>query len=87
MGCRDKLIHILSVQEGYKRIAVCKGHCSYVQNIDFSVDGALLQSNDVSREVLHWEVLTGKQITHASLYKDVQWHTWTCVYGWPCQGM
>ena len=86
VGCRDKLVHVLSVHEGYKRIAVCKGHYSSIQNIDFSVDGLLMQSNDVSREVLHWDVYGGKQVTHTSEYIDVEWHTWTCVYGWPCQG-
>ena len=87
VGCRDKLIHILSVSDNYKRLGVCKGHCSSVISIDFSVDGLYMQSNDMMREILLWETVSGKQITQTSLCRDMEWFSWTCVYGWPCQGV
>src|SRR3546814_145062 len=33
------------------------------------------------------EANTGKQITAASKLKDTAWATWTCVLGWPAQGI
>jgi WD40 repeat protein len=87
VGSRDRLIHILSVTNGYKRIAVCKGHGSYVTNIDFSTSGLFMQSNDAVREILFWDVTTGKSISQSSKCREIVWSTWTCVYGWPCQGV
>ena len=86
-GCRDKLIHILSVSNSYRRIAICKGHQSAILNIDFSIDGRYIQANDSGREILFWEVSSGKQISQAAKVRDVEWNTWSCVYGWPCQGI
>jgi lipoxygenase homology domain-containing protein 1 len=66
-----------------------------VEHIDWSyavVDGPLnmhgryiLQSNDGSREVLHWDGLTGKKITHNQ--RDCMWSTWTCTLGFPVLGI
>jgi hypothetical protein len=30
---------------------------------------------------------TGKQITKATAVKDVEWATFTCILGWPVQGI
>ena len=87
IGCRDNLIHILSAQNNYKRIAICRGHSSYIKNIDFSSDGTILQSTDAVRELLYWQVSTGKIITNAHSVRNVKWQTWTCLYGWPVQGI
>jgi len=87
VGCRDNLIHLLLVKSDYKRSAVCRGHSSYIRNIDFSVDGSILQATDAVRELLFWEVASGKQINNAYKVRDMEWHTWTCAYGWPVQGI
>ena len=87
IGCRDNLIHILSAQNNYKRLAICRGHSSYIKNIDFSIDGTILQSTDAVRELLFWQVSTGKIITNAHSVRNVKWQTWTCLYGWPVQGI
>jgi WD40 repeat protein len=87
VACRDKYIHILSVANAFKRVAVCKGHSSYVTCMDFSTDGQYLQSNDTLRELLYFDVASGRVLNQASLARDIDWSTWTCLYGWPCQGI
>ena len=87
VGGRDNLIHLLNVNDGYHRRAICRGHSSYIKNIDFSADGRVMQSTDAVRELLFWEVATGKKIHAPSRVRDLDWHTWTCCYGWPVQGI
>lgn len=86
-ACKDNLIHILSVREGYRRCAVCRGHSSYVKHIDFSEDGSIIQAADTVREILFWDVSSGKQIHNAASVRDVPWHSWTSTLGWPVQGI
>jgi len=87
VGCRDNLIHLLSVHNGYKRAAVCRGHSSYIKNIDFSADGRVIQATDAVREILFWEVSTGKQIANAAHTRDVDWASGKCALGWHVQGI
>jgi WD40 repeat protein len=87
VGCRDNLIHLLSVHNGYKRAAVCRGHNSYIRNFDFSADGRVLQATDAVRELRFWEVSTGKQIANAAHTRDVAWATGKCCLGWHVQGI
>lgn len=46
----------------YRRYGVCTGHGTTVKSMDFSSDSSVLQSNDASKELLFWEVTTGKQV-------------------------
>jgi microtubule-associated protein-like 6 len=56
--------------------------------LDWSVDGQFIQSNDASREILFWETKQWLQhVGSGSLMKDVAWHTWTCVLGFPVMGI
>jgi WD40 repeat protein len=87
VGCRDNLIHILCVSNNYNRVAVCRGHSSYIKNIDFSIDGNVMQSTDNVREILFWNVTSGKQINNAYAVRNIDWNSWTCVHGWPVQGV
>jgi hypothetical protein len=75
--------------------AVCSGASGTVEHIDWSfalVHGPLqkqgryiLQSNDTSREVLHWDGLTGRKVTGNQ--RDCRWSTWTCTLGFPVLGI
>ncbi|ETW03494.1 hypothetical protein, variant [Aphanomyces invadans] len=64
-----------------------KKHSSFVSHLDFSADGSYLQSISGAYELLYCDVKTGKQVTSASAFKDEQWATWTCILGWPVQGI
>lgn len=81
--------------EWYRTQAICTGCSGTVEHIDWSyavVDGPIhlhgryiLQSNDTSRDVLHWDGLTGKKIT--SNQRDCMWSTFTCTLGFPVLGI
>ena len=64
-----------------------KGHNSFITHLDWSTDGQYLQSNCGAYELLYWDAVNGSQITRASSLKDQGWETWTCVLGWPVQGI
>ena len=87
LGCKDNLVHLLSARNGYKHSGVCKGHGAPIRTIDFSSDGAVLQSSDATREVMHYEVATGKRLLNAAQFRDAVWSTFTSVYGWSVQGV
>ena len=46
-----------------------------------------LQSNCGAYELLFWDTTKGKRNGKASALRDVNWGTWTCVLGWPVQGI
>jgi microtubule-associated protein-like 6 len=37
--------------------------------------------------LLYHSIDSGSQITNISSLRDVDWNTWTCVLGWPVQGI
>lgn len=87
IGGHDNLIVLYSPSD-LTEIVTCKGHNSYITHLDWSLDGSKLQSNCGAYELLFWETETGKQLTSgATMLKDEKWHTWTCVVGWPVQGV
>ena len=85
--CMDKSIYVFAADAAYKRRLVLKGHSSTPLHLDFSVEGAILQTNDAAHEVLFWDVARGKQITNAYSLRNTQWASWTCALGWPVQGI
>jgi hypothetical protein len=62
VGTRDKLVHILSTELQFRRVGTCRGHCTAVVRMDFTADGSVLQTNDLAREILFWDVATAKQV-------------------------
>jgi hypothetical protein len=75
--------------------SMCSGCSGTIEHLDWSyglIEGPMgllgrhiLQSNDTSREILHWDGLTGKKVT--ACQKDCLWNTWTCVLGFPVLGI
>jgi len=63
VASRDKMVYMLSVELEYKRVATCRGTSTPVIRMDFSVDGTILQTNDLAREILFWDVATGRQVS------------------------
>ncbi|OQR99434.1 hypothetical protein ACHHYP_06170 [Achlya hypogyna] len=88
-GGKDNCLYLVDAV-ACKRIAKAEGHATYVAHIDWSVDGYLLQTNALDGEILYWQVTAGaalRQITDAIVMRDILWDRWSCVYGWPVQGI
>ena len=91
VSSHDNRIYLFN-RKTYNQYAVLKGHSSYITHIDFSYDEKTneckwLQSNCGAYELLFWDTTTGKRNGKASALRDVKWGTWTCVLGWPVQGI
>jgi microtubule-associated protein-like 6 len=85
IGNHDNFIDVYTVSN-WKRTKTFSGNSSFITHIDWSVDGQALQSNSGAYELLFWNINTGKQ-NAASAMKDERWFTWSCVLGWPVQGI
>ena len=66
--------------------AKCDKHNSHVMAIDFSDDSAYVQSDAGDYEHLYHNAMDGTNFRLPSQLKNVNWATWTCVFGWAVQG-
>ena len=87
VASHDFFIDIYDSSSDFKRAGVCKGHGAPVTHIDWSEDSKYLQSNSQDFELLFWEIPTCELIEFSAALKDVRWATWTCIAGWPVQGV
>ncbi|KAL1523351.1 hypothetical protein AB1Y20_018296 [Prymnesium parvum] len=95
VGCGDNFIDIYSVSgRTFEHKSVLRGHSSFIRAIDWSVDSTALQSCCGAHELLYWKLFqedTGKFRPHqektSSSMKDVEWHTFSCIFGWPLRGI
>ncbi|KAL7687927.1 putative guanylate cyclase activating protein [Plasmopara halstedii] len=90
VGSHDHKIYLYRLNHnGLKvvRTATFDKHHSYITHFDFSSDSQILQSNCGAYELLFSNANTGKHITSASSTRDTPWYSWTCVLGWPVQGI
>eukprot|EP01041_Mallomonas_annulata_P002893 gene2893-5679_t len=87
VGMRDGSIHLLSTEEGCRRVVTYRGHNTTIHHIDFSVDSSAIRSTDTATEVLFWSTTTCKQILKMQQYRDLEWDSSFSVCGWPVQGI
>ena len=83
----DAQILIYDVLSEYEWIGTCVGHKGAVMNLDWSSDSKLLQSDDSLGYHMYWDVESCKEMLVAAEIRDVEWATWTCIMGWPVQGI
>ena len=103
-GSRDNNVYLIGTTtsnsndnsiQGMVVLKMMTGSSSFVQTIDWSLDGTLLQTNDANREILYWKVpsnllnvVKSKQVPAAKdIIRDVVWSRWTCLFGWGVSGI
>jgi WD40 repeat protein/Ca2+-binding EF-hand superfamily protein len=88
VGSHDNYIDIYNVKLKYKFVFGMRKHSSFITHLDWSEDSNYLHSTCGAYELLFWNAKTGTQLTSgASALRDEQWATWSCVLGWPVQGI
>ena len=106
VGNADNFIDVYTVpgvfapeQTEFKRLnPPLKGHSSFVNHLDWSVDSNYLQSNCGAHELLYWRLWTPdphapdrrlrpEQVKSTQTMRDVQWSTQTSIYGWALRGI
>jgi len=80
------VVEILDTATWNKK-CVLKDHHSNVVHLAFSEDGSYLMTNSQDYEILYWNLETGKRERRGSELRDIKWPDWTCVLGWPVQGV
>lgn len=73
----------------FKKKCSLKKHSSYITHLDWSEHSTNLQSNCGGYELLFWDLSgSGQHMPGgATALRDEKWATWTCVLGWPVQGI
>lgn len=74
----DKCIYVINATK-FVITAKCIGHSTSVISVDVSSDSCFLQSNDVSGELLFWDLFSGELQSHL-LMADVEWNSLSCVF-------
>jgi echinoderm microtubule-associated protein-like 6 len=87
MGAFDNKIYVYNTFQAYALSAVISHHASYITSLDFSDDGAWLQSNSSDHELCFFETDTGIFIPAASRLRDVSWYSQNCYMSWTTQGV
>lgn len=61
---------------------------SFITALDWSENSDSIMTNDASYEILYYNVESKKQDpSGATNFRDEPWATYTCMLGWPAQGI
>lgn len=74
-------------RDTFRLKGTCDRHNSYIQSLDYSADSIYIQSDSGDYEHLYYEAEDGEYFPAGSRLKDIEWHEWTCTYGYPVQGI
>lgn len=88
IGSKCKNIYIYKCYSNIiKKMKILRGHSSSIIKLDWSVTSEYIQTNDIAKEILYWNVSHGKQEKKTMSMRNIQWYTWTCTYGWNVRGI
>ena len=85
LASHDNKIYLYDTEQNVLR-AKCDKHNASVSSLDFSEDGAYLQSDSADYEHLYFAAADGAYFKLPAQLKNVRWDSWTCRMGWPVQG-
>lgn len=85
-ACEDGAVYLFSAGRDYRLVGRSVAHGAGVQHVDFSVDGAYLQSACCSFD-LAFHTADAHRMPTPSRLRDVVWHTQSCPFGWAVQGV
>ena len=86
-GCSRVELAKVTAQKKVQKIASANlGLSSALNHMDWSMDGQFLVLNSQANELMWMSVDSKKQVS-ASSAKDIDWYTWTCIFGFPVQGI
>ena len=84
-GSAEMAVDLLAAGNGYKRTARCTGHSGTITGVDFSEDGAVIQTCSNAYEILLFDVRTGRLLVqHPGHF---EWPGWTLRFGFPVMGI
>lgn len=80
---------VYNVKNHFKLEHKLRASSSTVTHMDYSKDGKYMICNNKNMEILLFDLTAGKQLDKSkySAIKDEKWETWTCIFGWPVQGV
>ena len=91
VGCHNDCIYLFQVgEEGLKEKGSLSGHESYINDLDFSLDGRHLRSAGVEGELRYWDlesmkeiILSSKKVSSTQLLeiKENEW-AGVCRFSW-----
>ena len=65
-----------------------KGHVGAITHLDWSAASDVIHTNAKDHKMLFWDLATGDELPNGGKdLRDEQWSTWTCIHGWPVQGI
>ena len=87
VGSHDNYVYLLSTKD-YKKLAVLKGHSSFITGLDWSLDSKYIRTVCGAYELLFFNAKTKKRDpSGASNTIDTLWADHTCKFGWCVQGI
>jgi WD40 repeat protein len=92
VGSHGFVIVLCDVADGYKPKHALTAHNASITQLDWSIDGKLIQANDNAYELLFHDVdekdyKNSAQHTSPTDIRDTKWASQTCILGWPVQGI
>lgn len=93
VGYEDGYIEVYKVPD-FRRKFSQKKHSAPVTHFDWSSNSSeleksdYLQSNCSGQELLYFDFSNGKHLSNGGKeLRDYKWNSWSCIYGWPVQGI
>ena len=83
VAAHDMMVHVFKFEAAeysdHVAVAECRGHTSHVKCVDWSTNSLYIRSNSADLDLLHWNPLTGEQITDPEVITGLHWASQNCL--------